>query len=242
MAPIPEHIKIKLAEVDEIPIKVMDLCCKQLVAPNETYLTEISVRIGTMAQGFRSILNNMLWDFAEKRLKDLLEADEFSKIKWSHDYPIEKTKKKLKNSKTRILRHIKSHCPTIYEFIEFTQPYNPNYSLLWTIRRLSNDTSHTIPIKVIQPHISSIYFEHGNPKVIGDRLLIPWGNNKLQEFKIPCYIESFGMFISSEGKWKIFMIDIDQDPKFSVTDFISQGCPLISKIISDFYNVLKHVQ
>ena len=82
MTSIPDHIQIKFQEADEIPDRVLDLCCKQLVEPNNKTLTEISVRIGTMAHSFRSTLNNMLWDFSEKCLQEVLSEKEFSKLRW----------------------------------------------------------------------------------------------------------------------------------------------------------------
>jgi len=238
MAPIPDHILIKLNEADEIPRKVLDLCCKQLVEPNKKTLTEISVRIGTIANILRSTLNNMMWDFSKQYIAGNIPDAEFEKLRWSHDYPIEETEEKFLNSRIRALRHIEDNYPQIFNFVESTQPYYDFYAIMWTIKLLSNDTTHSIPIQIQQPNISSIATEFGNPQIFGDKVLLPRADNPPLILQTPCFIEPLDMFVSKEGKWILYMIGIDQNPKQSVTSFIGRAHPVIKGIINNFYNLL----
>jgi len=201
-------------------------------------MKEISVRIGTMSQILMSSLNNMMWDFAERELIYLLSSDEYKKLRWSHDFPIAKDIKTFKKDKNRILRHIKNQFPKVYKYIEASQPYHQKYSVLWAIKLLSNDTKHTIPVKVIQPNISCIVFEHGGkPKIVGDKAIVPFDKNNPVIFPIPCFIEAMDLFVSKDGQWKIFMIDLDTAQKISVTGFIAQARMLVGEVIVGFYRL-----
>ncbi len=240
MATIPDHIQIKLREADETPPKILELCCQHLVNPNDELLTEISVRLGTMSVGLRSALNNMMWDFAERVLQSLLPPDEYAKIQWSHDYPIEKDISGFESSKSRILIHVRKYFPEIYDFLEGSQPYNEDLSMLWTIKLLSNDSTHTIPVEIYQPNISIVVFDHGGrPKILGDTVIVPFDKNNPVVLKTPCFIEALDMFAAKDGRWIIYMIGIDQNPKYSVTGFIGGAYPLAKRIIINFYRLME---
>jgi hypothetical protein len=233
---IPDHIRSKIKEADEAPRKILDLCCQQLVHPQAATLREISSRLGSMSQLLRSALNNMMWDFVEIYLKSKISSKDYDAIKWSHDFPIEANKTNFAASKSRILRHIKELHPQTYHYLDLVQPYyRPNH-LLWALKLLSNDSAHTIPVQVLQPNISSVVFAHGGkPQVIGKNVIIPVDPSNPLVLNIPCFIESMDMFVSEDGKWQIFMIDLDLDPKYSVTRFIERAAPLITGIIEGFY-------
>ncbi len=227
-------------EADQAPRKIMDLCCQHLVEPDISILQEISVLLGIMSHTLRSSLNNMIWDFAGKGLTSVLSNDEFERIKWSHDFPIENDKLSFENSRVRILRHLKEYFPPIYDYIESCQPYHNEFSILWTIKLLSNDTTHTTPVEVIQPNITSVALSNGGaPRVIGDKVVVPFDRRNPTIYQLPCFIEVFDMFVSNEGKWIIYMIGIDQDPKYSVTGFISNASVVVGNVIAGFYSIVE---
>jgi hypothetical protein len=239
MSSIPDHIQIKLDNVASFHSKIKEMCLKHIDSPNEKQLKGISIYVGEMSQTLRSALNNTMWDFCEKKLKNILPEDEHTKVKWSHDFPIEGEKSSFEKSKIRVLRHIAKHYPVVYQFIERVQPYHEGYKSLASIKILSNDSSHTIPVEVRDLNIKQIAIQgFSNPVISGNEVIVQWSSNSPAfVYSIPCYVEEMMMYVSKEKKWMMFQMSINGKAYFSPTPF-SKGAPsLVSKLIMEFYTL-----
>ena len=237
MASVPDHIKIKLENATGFHSKIMETCLVHINSPKDENLKRISVYVGEMAQSLRSALNNSLWDFCENKIKNIIEANEYNKIKWSHDFPIESDKDSFEKSKSRALRHIAKNYSTVYQFLENVQPYYKEYDFLGSIKVFSNDTSHTIPVKVQDMDIAQMVIPgFSTPVIRGNEVIVQWSSNHpASSYPIPSYVDKMTMYISSEKKWKILLMSIDGKAYFSPTPF-SKGAPSnVSKLITEFY-------
>ncbi|MCK6463154.1 MAG: hypothetical protein L6Q29_05065 [Candidatus Pacebacteria bacterium] len=237
MASVPDHIKIKLENAAGFHSRIKETCLVHIDSPKEENLKRISVYIGEMAQSLRSALNNSLWDFCENKIKGIVDSGEYNKIKWSHDFPIESDKESFEKSKSRALRHIAHNYEKVYQFLETIQPYHKGYDFLGKLKVFSNDTSHTIPVKVQDMNITQMVFPGFSAPVIrGNEVIIQWSkNHPASSYPIPSYVDEMTMYISTEKKWKMFLMTIDGEAHFSPTPF-SKGTPSnVSKLIAEFY-------
>lgn len=244
MASVPDHIKIKLESATDFHSKIKETCLIHIDSPKEENLKRISVYLGEMAHSLRSTLNNALWDFCESKIKNIVPQDEYDKIKYSHDFPIENDNENFKTNfekaKPRVLRHIAANYLNIYQFLEKVQPYHKEYSFLTEIQVFSNDTSHTIPVKVQDTgEITQMIFPGFSPPTIqGNKAIIQWSkNHPATSYPIPSYVDEMKMYISSDKKWKMFLTSIDGIGFFSPTPF-SKGTPSrVSELIAEFYTL-----
>jgi len=238
VASIPDHIQIKLENATSFHSKIKDTCLAHIDYPKDENLKRISVYIGEMSQSLRSALNNSLWDFCETKIKDIVQAGEYNKIKWSHDFPIEGDIDSFEKSKSRALRHIAKNYPSIYQFLESVQPYHKDYDFLASIKVFSNDTSHTIPVEV--QHLSNIthmiFPGFSAPVIRKNEVIVQWSNNHPAiSYPIPSYVDEMKMYISTDKKWKLFLMSTNEKGMFSPTPFSKMAPPRVSKLITEFY-------
>ena len=240
MASVPYHIKIKLENAKGFHSKIKETCLVHIDLPKEENLKRISVFVGEMAQSLRSVLNNSLWDFCENKIKDIVETGEYNKIKWSHDFPIDSDKASFENSKSRALRHVAKNYPSVYEFLEKVQPYHEGQKFLSSIKVFSNDTSHTIPVKVDDTgEIKQMLFPGFSAPVIRENeVIVQWSkNHPATSYRIPSYVDEMKMYISSKKKWIMFLMSIDGEAFFSPTPFSKAAPSQVSKLINEFYTL-----
>jgi hypothetical protein len=236
---VPDHIQIRLQHSEDFHSNVKETCLKQIDYPRKRQLKRISVYIGEMSQALRSALNNTMWDFCERKLKNVLPETEYEKVRWSHDFPIERNEEKFRKSKSRVLRHIDKDFPKIHQFLESVQPYHKGYRNLSYIRTLSNDTTHTIP--VVPHHHDDIQLKivgAPQPVIRGNKVIVKNPNNGLTViYSIPCYVREMTMYVSSKKKWVIFLMSADGEKYFSPTPFSKSAPSLVNKLITEFYNL-----
>jgi hypothetical protein len=237
MSDIPEHIKIKLQNSKEYTPRIMNLCLKEASYPRVKRRKKISVCLGEMAQALRSALNNALWDFAERNLKPILDEDEYNKVRWSHDFPIEKDEDNFEKSRTRILRHIADSFPSVYQFLEKAQPYHTDNKYLWPLKTISNSTTHTIPIEAQTVQANDVAFVNAKPRIVGNQVIVSTYDGSYRKVypSIPCYVEEPRMFVSRKGKWVLFLIDLGEGPKPNLIPFVETANQEVGKLVSEFY-------
>jgi hypothetical protein len=241
---IPDHIKIKLENATGFLSKIKETCLVHIDSPKEEYLKRISVYLGDMAHSLRSALNNAMWDFCENKIKIVVPEDEYDKIKYSHDFPIESDSQNFETNfekaKPRVLRYIAANYSNVYHFLEKAQPYHKEYRFLTKIQVFSNDTSHTIPVKVQDVgEITQIIIPGFSPPVIhDDQVIVQWSNkHPATSYPIPSYVDEMEMYISSDKKWKKFLTSIDETAFFSPTPFSKNTPRKVSDLITEFYTL-----
>jgi hypothetical protein len=239
MSDIPEHIQIKLQKSKEYVPRIMSLCLKEASYPRVKRHKGISVCLGEMAQALRSALNNALWDFAERNLRPTLNGDEYDRIRYSHDFPIEKDKESFEGSRTRILRYIANGFPSVYQFLETAQPYHVDNKYLWPLKIISNSTTHTIPIAAQTVQANDVAFGNGKPRIVGNQVIVSTYDGSYRRVypSIPCYVEEPKMFVSKERKWVLFLIDLGKEPKPNLIPFVETANHGVGKLISEFYTL-----
>jgi hypothetical protein len=239
MSDIPEHIQIKLENAEDFIPRIMKLCSREATYPRAKQINKISVGLGEMAHTLRSALNNAIWDFAKTHLKARVAEDEYEKIRYSHDFPIEKDKESFSSTRSRIMRHVVNDYTEIYEFLEQAQPYHEKVKNLWYLKILSNYTTHTIPVKPQVLRANDISLGGIKPRIIGGKVIIPGPNGSpdIINQAIPCYIEELKMFVSKKKKWVVFLIDVEEKTKPNLVPFMHNCSQRVSQIISEFYGL-----
>lgn len=238
MAVVPDHISILLQDASEYDPKIDQACLDQADHPKSEQLKRISVYVGELAHTLRAVLNNAMWDFAEKRLRTTIPGDEYETIRYSHDFPIETNTKKFNHSKERILRYIRNEHKSVYEYLERAQPFHAGNEHLLRIRTLSNDTSHTIPVETKQLDVYDFAFDGGAKlEIRGDRVIVPRPRGLWVAHTIPCYVEEVDIYVSSDKKWIAFLMTTDGKPSFSPRAFSRGGLERINKLLNEFYDL-----
>ena len=236
---IPSDFEIRLNQAGELYRKIQPLCVAQLENPSERTLKEIGSYLGSMANILRSTLNYAMWNFAQSELKDILPEKKFKALTWQHDFPITTSQEEF--NKKLIIKHIAQHYNRIYTFLESIQPYHKDYEWLLYLRKISNDTTHTVITQVkdnrggnvfsssMQTHIfdskNNPQFYTGNNKegLKFERKLVPQGyegkilfvlypDGSNHTYLTPCFFEPYGMFVSREGEWVSFnVVDVGKE-------------------------------
>ncbi|MBN2390882.1 MAG: hypothetical protein JXR84_09170 [Anaerolineae bacterium] len=239
MNDIPEHIQIKLQNSKEYVPRIMSLCLKEVSYPRVRQRKGIGVCLGEMTQALRSALNNAIWDFAERNLKLTLDGTEYEKIQYSHDFPIERDKESFEESRTRILRHIADSFPRVYQFLETAQPYHVNNQYLWSLKIISNSTTHTIPIEAQTVQGNDVAFVNGKPRIVSNQVIMSTYDSSYRRVypSIPCYVEELKMFVSKKRKWVLFFINLGKEPKPNLMPFVETANLEVDKLISEFYTL-----
>ena len=165
MSDVPGHIQIKLQSADDFIPRIMHLCLREAECPRPMQRQEISACLGDMAHALRSALNYAMWDFAETTLNPIVDSDEYEKLRWSHDFPIERDGEAFRESRSRILRHILDGFPAAYQFLEQAQPYHDQEKHLWYIKGLTNSAAHTIPIEARSMRANDVTFAGSKPRI-----------------------------------------------------------------------------
>jgi hypothetical protein len=235
MTEVPEHIQIKLQNAKDFIPKIMESCLKEATNPRFSESERISAFLGEMAQALRSALNYAMWDFSESNLKSRLSSDEYEKLRWSHDFPIEKDNESFQTSRSRILRHISSNFSNVYQFLEKAQSYHDTENHLWHLKTISNDTAHTIPIEAQLLQANDVAFIGLNARIFGNQVIISNRDGVSKTYSIPCFVYELNMFVSEKKKWVLFLIDIDHKRKPNLIPFIQTTNQIVSQLVSGFY-------
>jgi hypothetical protein len=239
MSDIPEHIQIKLQNAADYIPKIMKVCLREATHSRARQRKRISVYLGEMTPALRAALNYAMWDFAENNLKPLLSENEYKKIRWSHDFPIEKNKEAFDKSRSRILRHIADDLPDVYRFLEKTQSYHSGNNYLWYLKVICNDTAHTIPIEAQVVNANDVAFIGFKPRVLGNQVVVasPDGSYRRVYSSIPCYVQEPKMFVSRQKKWVLFLIGLEDEAKPNLVPFIETANREVGQLISEFYTL-----
>ncbi len=237
MSDVPEHIRIKLQNAGAYFPKIMELCLKEATNPKIRRSKRISIHLGEMAQALRSAMNYAMWDFAECNLKPRLSEDEYERIRWSHDFPIEKDKASFEKSRTRALKHISSDFPDVYQFLERAQPYQSGSSCLWHLKVICNYTAHTVPIEAQVTNANDVAFVDFKPRILGNQVVVASldGSYRRVYPSIPCYVQEPKMFASKKKKWVLFLIDLEGEAKPNLVPFVETANQEVNQLISGFY-------
>ena len=237
MSDVSTHIQIKLQNAGDFIPKIMALCLREATYPRTRRRKRISILLGEMTQALRSALNYAMWDFAQSNLQSRLSEDEYEKVRYSHDFPIEKDKENFEKSRSRILRHVARDFYDVFRFMERAQPYNDRGQYLWHLKTISNHTMHTIPIEATPIHGNDVSLIGVKPRIVGNQVMIPSRDGSATKIypSIPCYVEELRMFVSIERKWVVFLIDLGGEARPNLLPFAQIANQRVNQLIAEFY-------
>ena len=139
-----------------------------------------------------------MWDFAEDNLRLVLSEDEYEKIRWSHDFPIEKDKESFEQSRSRILRHIADNHSHVYQFLERAQPYHDKEQHLWLLKILSNYSGHTVPIEAKPIRATIVCSGRFEACILGNQVIVSNRDGSLHTTCTePLKLDAFLVILSS---------------------------------------------
>lgn len=234
--------QVKLESATEIGKKMMSLCLMQCKSPNDLNLKKIGSYLGDFANNLRSALNYTIRYFVEARLKPVLSVSDYKELKRDQDFPWSDSRADF--DRKPVARCTRSHCKTIYDFLEGVQPYHQENEWLRHLMRISNMDKHVTINEVIKPEATAVGFmnvdgtPHPSPGFCGpglDRILV----KSVPEPHIhlcPCYYYPYGAFALKGGKWAFFFVSIDQH-NLGLTRFIER-IPQNVKTLIDELNAL----
>ena len=239
MSDIPDHIQIKLQNAENLIPGIMKLCLREATYPRGRQRSKIGVLLGDMAQALRSALNYAMWDFAESNIKLRVSEDEYEKVRYSHDFPIEEDKESFEESRSRIVRHIASDFAGIYQFLERAQPYHDQGKHLWYLKVISNYAAHTIPIKAQPVRANDVAFVRVKPRILGNQVIVPspGGSSHRIYPSIPCFVEELKMFVSKKKKWVVYLIELGEGAKPNLIPFVHTANRKVTQLVSEFYTL-----
>lgn len=230
--------QVKLESADEIKRKIMLLCLEHCKSPNDRNLLKVGSYLGDFTNNLRSALNYTMRSFVTTELEPILSASEYKEIKRKLDFPWSDSRASFDNKP--VLKHIKSHHMSLYNFLEGVQPYHQGNEWLRHVMRISNRDKHEIINEIKEPHATGVAFisldgtSYPSPGFFGpdlDRILVPTGKEPHVHL-VPYYYRPYGGFAIKGGKWAFFFISIDQ-VQLGLTQFIENVPQKVRKLTDD---------
>lgn len=235
--------QVKLETADEKKQQIMMLCLKQCKAPDDIKLLKIGSSLGDFVNNLRSALNYTMQHVVEASLKPALPSSEYKALKRNQDFPWFDSRTDF--DKKDLVKHTRSHCKPIYDFLEGVQPYHQGNEWLRDLMRISNRDKHVIINQITDPEMLAIAFmgpggtPHRGPSFFGsglDRILVP-SNPEPHVHLCPYYYYPYGMFAVKGGKWALFLVLIDQK-KLGLTRFLENTTPNVKTLIDNLIALL----
>lgn len=230
-------VQVKLESAHEIRQKVMLLCLKQCESPDDRHRLKIGSYLGDFTNNLRSALNYTMRQFAEARLKPVLRPAQYKALR--RDFPWSDSRTAF--DKKAVIEHTRSHCETVYDFLEGVQSYHEGNEWLRHLMRISNVDKHVI-INEIKHHKATAVSPmkpNGTPHPFGgffgpglDRILVI---RESQTFvhQCPHYYHPFGAFAAKGEKWVFFFISIDE-VNLGLVRFMERVSQNVKALIDNF--------
>lgn len=226
--------EIKIKRAKELKGQIESLYWKQLELPEPHNLMEMGAYLGDFANSLRSALNYCMRRFAEIKIKPVLSPSDYKVIEKRLDFPWSEDRARF--DKKPIISHIRIHFGKAYQFLESIQPYHKENEWLKHLMKISNMDKHVNIIEIDPTEmfdavaINPDGTAHPKPRFVKGKLLVTSGD-KYYFYSLPYYYPPYYAFASKEGKWIVFIIDID-NPKPLLKWFIENAPKKVRALIN----------